>query len=370
MRRVLWCGVVCLACGVGCQRAPELTFTVREAARDGTEIPAEALPLIRDALVRAAGTPARPRPLEHVAEQPEGPPKEPTPDEADRLQRLTRGAALYIERCAGCHGVTGDGNGPAAEHLYPRPRNYLLGMFKFTSTENSAKGLRSDIRDTIRRGAKGTSMPAFNLLPDEDLDALTDYVLHLAHRGELEEQLQLGALDEEFTGEDEQVPVEFLNSAIDAVLGPWAQAEQQIVHPLSVPPKKTPETIALGEKAFKSEVAGCVKCHGDDGRGQTSENQKGFTDSWGFQTRAADLTAGMYHGGGAPLDIYRRIYAGVKGSPMPAFAEKLKDQPDTFWHLVHYVEQLAGQRRREVVAQQQAWLKPTDYAPEQPASRP
>jgi mono/diheme cytochrome c family protein len=58
----------------------------------------------------------------------------------------------------------------------------------------------------------------------------------------------------------------------------------------------------------------------------------------------------MYHGGGQPLDIYRRIYSGINGTPMPAFSTKLSGEPETFWHLVHYVQSISGARRAEVVA--------------------
>ncbi len=45
----------------------------------------------------------------------------------------------------------------------------------------------------------------------------------------------------------------------------------------------------------------------------------------------------MLHGGRRPLDIYRRIYTGINGTPMPAFGDALADEPDTIWNLVHYV---------------------------------
>jgi mono/diheme cytochrome c family protein len=116
-------------------------------------------------------------------------------------------------------------------------------------------------------------------------------------------------------------------------------------------PPRTTESIELGRKAFLTEVAGCHKCHGEDGRGKTTENLKGFQDAWGLQTRAADLTSGMLRGGDRPLDIYRRIVAGINGTPMPGFKEKLSAEPDTIWHLVHYVEYVAGARRRALAGE-------------------
>jgi mono/diheme cytochrome c family protein len=107
----------------------------------------------------------------------------------------------------------------------------------------------------------------------------------------------------------------------------------------------TPANVERGKAAFLSK--GCSKCHGEDGRGQTADN-KG-KDVWGFETRAADLTSGMLHGGNRPLDIYRRIYNGINGTPMPGFANALKDSPDTVWDLVSYVLTLSNKRREGTV---------------------
>ena len=37
------------------------------------------------------------------------------------------------------------------------------------------------------------------------------------------------------------------------------------------------------------------------------------------------------------LDIYRRIYTGINGTPMPAFAQAFSANPEKIWHLTHYV---------------------------------
>ena len=102
---------------------------------------------------------------------------------------LKRGADVYGRYCVQCHGNTGDGNGIAAVYMAPKPRDYRLGMFKFTSTTYGSKPLRDDLIRTVRRGVRGTSMPSFSLLPPGDLDAVVHYVLTLTHRGELEAAL-------------------------------------------------------------------------------------------------------------------------------------------------------------------------------------
>src|SRR5215211_6685384 len=41
------------------------------------------------------------------------------------------GKEVYEIHCAGCHGVNGDGKGPAEAFLDVKPRNFTKGMFKF-----------------------------------------------------------------------------------------------------------------------------------------------------------------------------------------------------------------------------------------------
>ena len=108
----------------------------------------------------------------------------------DKSQKhLKLGQQVYQLRCMQCHGVSGDGRGTAAAAMYPPPRDYRKGVFKFTSTPYGIRPLRSDLVRTIRNGVRGTSMPDFKLLPQSEIEAVVDYVLFLSRRGELEEQL-------------------------------------------------------------------------------------------------------------------------------------------------------------------------------------
>lgn len=254
---------------------------------------------------------------------------------------LVRGRNLYEVRCAQCHGSSGDGNGPQAAAMYPRPRDYRKGVFKFTSTTYGSKPMREDLVLTLRRGIRGTSMPSFALLPDEELEALVDYVLALSRRGELEEQIFYQA---EF---DEAVDAEAVkNDAIPLVIDRWKSARSEVIVPLTPEPELTAERAQKGRELFLAETTGCKKCHGEDGRGQTPDNLRGdLKDTWGHVTRAADLTSGMLHGGSRPIDIYRRIYGGINGTPMPGFANALASQPDSIWDLVAYVQFISNRRR-------------------------
>ena len=100
-----------------------------------------------------------------------------------------RAVGLYREHCAHCHGVTGDGLGPTAAFLNPYPRDYRKGQFKFKSTPVGSKPTHEDLRRIIVDGIPGTAMPSFLLLPENEIEALVDYVKYLAIRGEVERNL-------------------------------------------------------------------------------------------------------------------------------------------------------------------------------------
>ncbi len=304
----------------GCQKTPEPVFVSSielQALKPELQTP------IQQALVEHCARPAHPKMLWR-------------PEFDGR--RLEYGFQVYQKRCTQCHGSTGDGNGPVAASLYPRPRDYRKGIFKFGSTPFGSKPIREDLIRTVQRGVSGTSMPAFHLLPAADIDAVVDYVLALTHRGELESQLTV-----EVSSADEY-DADILKDTIGLIRDRWIQADQEVYQPLTPQPVFTAEHVTAGRAAFLSK--GCAQCHGADGRGQTPENLKGDRqDAWGYSTRAADLTSGMLRGGARPIDVYRRIYGGINGTPMPAFNTNLKDEPNTIWNLVAYVLHVSGRRR-------------------------
>lgn len=315
--------VVCCFVGLlstaGCQRGEVLEYSLDTAAN---ELSSELKSAVRTELERYGGT--FEQPLSFDASQ------------AIDREQIARGQAVYQERCVQCHGVTGDGDGPVAKHLYPKPRDYRRGLFKFTSTPYGSRPVRADLVRTVSAGIRGTSMPAFNLLADADLQAVVSYVIVLSQRGELERFIIDGAAT------DEEVDAELVkDDHVPLVRTRWEQAIDAVAEPMTRQPRFTAAHVERGKKAFLSK--GCSKCHGEDGRGQTKDNRG--ADVWGQATRAADLTSGMLHGGNRPVDVYRRIYSGINGTPMPAFGQAFKDEPDTIWDLTAYVLHVSGRRR-------------------------
>jgi mono/diheme cytochrome c family protein len=49
-------------------------------------------------------------------------------------QQRAAGKALYDKYCSQCHGETGDGEGPAAPFLRPKPRDFTTGKYKIRTT--------------------------------------------------------------------------------------------------------------------------------------------------------------------------------------------------------------------------------------------
>ena len=186
------------------------------------------------------------------------------------------------------------------------------------------------------------------MLPKQELEAVVEYVLVLTHRGQLEKSLAY-----ELESEEELIEG-VVPDAIDVIVNRWKTADNSIVYPLTSQPVLTAESVVAGKKAFLSK--GCSKCHGNDGRGYTKENIG--KDAWGFDTKAADLTSGMLHGGREPLDIYRRIISGINGTPMPGFSNALRDEPETFWDLVAYVSYVSNRRREGVAMPVGDFLQP------------
>ncbi|WP_437185688.1 cytochrome c [Planctomicrobium sp. SH668] len=298
---------------------------------------------------------------------------------------LANGRELYTVHCVHCHGITGDGYGPTAEYLNPLPRDYRKGIFKFTLTQAQQRANRDDLARILDEGVPGTYMPSFKLLTPDETQAIVEYVLWLSMRGETEYQLVRyfadeyskevvaemvkEGLEDKKSGEEkydtaesiraefverindpEDLPVE-VSDMIELMLERWEEAElpESLVTPEHNRVPYSAESIARGRLLYQSVDLNCVACHGAAGYGDGPQTQAitrdidtgkenplpGLYDSWGEKIPPRNLHDGIFRGGRRPIDLYARLHAGIKGTPMPAFGGKLKDEE--LWDLVNYI---------------------------------
>lgn len=93
------------------------------------------------------------------------------PPASDAL--LKRGAELYPEICASCHGGRGDGKGRIAEGIVGRPAD-------FTDPKEAAFYSEQARLYIIRKGLPGTPMMGWEgVLPEEDIIAVYAYIRSL-----------------------------------------------------------------------------------------------------------------------------------------------------------------------------------------------
>ncbi|MDH3858495.1 MAG: cytochrome c, partial [Gammaproteobacteria bacterium] len=70
-----------------------------------------------------------------------------------------RGKALYLYNCATCHGEQGDGRGPRAYFINPKPRNFLHAASRASLN-------RPTLQRVIGKGKLRTEMPAWEKVFD------------------------------------------------------------------------------------------------------------------------------------------------------------------------------------------------------------
>ncbi len=247
------------------------------------------------------------------------------------IARLVNGQEEYVLHCIGCHGVNGDGGGPAARYLNPRPRNFRKGLFKFTSTEAGARPQRRDLFQTITRGLAGSAMPEFRLLSEEKRLDLVEYVRWLGLRGEFEQAM----LDDAYENEELPDAAEYAQ----IVNKRWNPENLRSIYPGALETDRNAASVEHGRALFNDSSKGsCFSCHGAGGRGD-GPTAGDYKDDWGYPLRPRDLTLGMFRAGAEGADLYRTISAGIKGSPMGSFSGALA--PQEIWDLVHFVQSLS-----------------------------
>jgi mono/diheme cytochrome c family protein len=273
-------------------------------------------------------------------------------------QTLQTGAGLFRNFCIQCHGLTGDGNGPGGRFLNPLPRDYRQGLFKFLTTEPSDTGVRprrADLIRTIHQGLDGSSMPSFAALKNEQIEALTSYVIHLSLRGECEYLIFKVAADKKKA--DDFIPSEIEATTFDhlaRLLEIWRRSNETPfvaeADPYTTPEEKL-KAAARGHKVFlDASQGGCAACHINYGR--TAPLQ---FDSWGGIVRPRNLTLATFRVSRDMDDLYARLYCGIPGVNMPSHKhlratedDKAKNQ-NRLWDAIYFIRAISDPlQRREL----------------------
>lgn len=102
----------------------------------------------------------------------------PVPRAPQQLPELSQGAALYQTHCAGCHGATGNGDGPESRDLDPPP-------IAFNDLQRARQRSLFALQQVIAQGLEGTSMASYAQLPEEQRWALAFHVARFAYNDAL-----------------------------------------------------------------------------------------------------------------------------------------------------------------------------------------
>jgi mono/diheme cytochrome c family protein len=240
-------------------------------------------------------------------------------DEEQKPAPNSRGEILYDRFCLACHGIAGDGEGPGAPLLWPRPRDFRSGDYKWRTTSSGKPPTDEDLRRAIRYGVPGTSMHAFgDTLDPEAIDALIAKLKTFA-------------------------PRKFRRSA----------------EPLSLPQERN--TDATKGRAFFIEF-GCAKCHGIEGRGDGLSASQ-LKDDHGRVAAPYDLTSVALRRPTAPGDdpieqIYLSLLTGLSGTPMPAYEGAVPEEK--LWAVATYVQSI----RASADTSADSWNKSADIPKE------
>jgi mono/diheme cytochrome c family protein len=206
------------------------------------------------------------------------------------------GKYLYEGACLPCHGVEGDGSGPAAKGLNPKPKDLTTGWYKFRSTPHGQMPTDEDIVRTISKGIPGTTMPSFKRIFDENeiLD-IVQYIKRFSDRFER-----------------------------------WGPGD-----PIEIPSEipMTTESIAQGKNVYRAIK--CWECHGVNGKGKGPLSKK-LKDDMDNSIKAFDFTVGVFKAGSSDSEIYKTFNTGFSGTPMGTYYDRILFAKEDFKDLTPY----------------------------------
>jgi len=247
---------------------------------------------------------------------------------------IEEGRAAYGQYCTGCHGAEGDGKGDAAVFLNPKPRNFQLANFRFSSTRSGRLPTDEDLKRTLREGLKGSAMPGWDFLPPRTVNALVAYLKTFSPKWE-----QRGPSPEIPRVENPYGATGDKSSAIargEAVYHGFATC--WTCHPAYVPETRINELLLAMENPSR-----------DVFRPRLFESE-GKENSEGELIFPPDFRRDFVRSGADVEDLYRSIAAGITGTAMPTWVDsmdytsKKSDAPlvatADIWAMAYYVQSL------------------------------
>jgi mono/diheme cytochrome c family protein len=223
---------------------------------------------------------------------------------------IEAGKRVYFTKCVWCHGVDGGGDGPSADRLWPRPRNFNQGTFKIRHTASGELPLpEMDLFQTVTHGLPGSAMPSWEgiLSEDQRRQAIAFVTSQLVK-------------DRKFNDKETET---FTVLQLDSLK--------------PIPPSK--ESLEKGAQLVVDKK--CIECHGVNGHGDG--NAFNLKDDWGFPIQPASWHKCWNFRGSRqdPYDvknIFRTFSTGVNGTPMPSFADNTTIEER--WHIANFVQSL------------------------------
>ncbi len=238
---------------------------------------------------------------------------------------LNKGRDNYTVYCRACHGINGDGNGPAAKGLRPAPRDFRLGLIKYASVSADYLPPDTDFLRIVKNGLHGTAMLEWDI-SDERLYTIVQYIKTFSDR--------------------------------------WQDEYEEVGEPIV--PSKDPfvgrekEGIELGKMVYHG-IASCWSCHPayadktyiynankelagkevTEFRPNLYEPELKDSD-YGFKILPPDFIYHEIRAGTTMNDLFRTIAAGITGTAMPTWYGSILDEQ--IWSMVYYVRYLSGLR--------------------------
>jgi len=231
-------------------------------------------------------------------------------------EKLNSGHKIYQKYCQTCHGKDGKGDGNSAKGLFPPPRAFTRGKYKYSDRIDSLPPTDRFISQFIPKGFKGTGMIPMKLTVEEAA-LVFDYI-----------------------------------KTFSPDTWKFKESDNQPFHLIDDPYKKSElnSAIDFGKKIFHG-IAACFSCH------PTPLNEREFLQiannesfdfdpfiskkqktDYGYEINPPNLATDELRSVTNLKSLTLRIALGVGGTTMAPYYEMLNQKE--LWALSHYINSL------------------------------